>query len=167
MFRTGSGGTRQDGQHRPSFAFLNKFDLHDPCLPLQLFRSAYSTMKNPSGAIDTFVGRFTSMPASSKLTSIKTVTAKRILWSPGNRKTVFVHPHEPSVKSKKSTGGALFQSWALPMITRLDVVAPKQIAIAMETGTIGAVPNCRLKADGDGSSCIARESPRLSMSKQI
>ncbi|MBI3661466.1 MAG: sulfatase [Acidobacteria bacterium] len=42
---------------KPFFAFLNYFDVHDPYLPPQPYRSRFSTQKNPGGRFNSFVGR--------------------------------------------------------------------------------------------------------------
>ncbi len=43
---------------RPFFAFLNYFDLHDPYLPPQPYRSRFSRTKNPGGIINTLHSRY-------------------------------------------------------------------------------------------------------------
>jgi arylsulfatase A-like enzyme len=42
---------------RPFFVFLNYFDVHDPYLPPQPYRSKFSKIKNPGGIINSFVLR--------------------------------------------------------------------------------------------------------------
>jgi arylsulfatase A-like enzyme len=42
---------------RPFFAFLNYFDVHDPYLPPQPYRSRFSKLKKPGGIINTWVLR--------------------------------------------------------------------------------------------------------------
>ena len=47
-----------DGEnHRPFFAMLNYFDLHDPYLPPQPYRGKFSKRPNPGGVFNTLVGR--------------------------------------------------------------------------------------------------------------
>lgn len=43
---------------RPFFAFLNYFDLHDPYLPPQPYRSKFSKIRNPGGIINTMRLRY-------------------------------------------------------------------------------------------------------------
>lgn len=45
-------------EKRPFFAFLNYFDVHDPFLPPQPWRSKFSKMRSPGGAVNSFRDRF-------------------------------------------------------------------------------------------------------------
>jgi arylsulfatase A-like enzyme len=44
------------GQGRPFFAFLNYFDVHDPYVPPQPYRSMFSPLENPGGLINSYWG---------------------------------------------------------------------------------------------------------------
>ncbi|HKI54098.1 MAG TPA: sulfatase [Anaerolineales bacterium] len=43
---------------RPFFVFINYFDVHDPYLPPEPYRSKYSSVPNPGGLINGFVDRY-------------------------------------------------------------------------------------------------------------
>ena len=46
------------GNDKPFFVFINYFDVHDPYLPPQPYRSKFSSIPNPGGLVNGFVDRY-------------------------------------------------------------------------------------------------------------